>query len=211
VIALTLAELAQALGGSLLLPDGMGDDTVVSGSVETDSRLVTPGSVFFAMPGEETDGHLFAPAAVEAGAALVVAQRDLAVAVPQLIVPDGVAALAAMARLVVERVRSAGRLRIVAITGSNGKTTTKNLLKAVLDPEGPTVAPAGSFNNHVGAPISMLRVDESTQYLIVEMGASHEGEIARLVAIATPDIAVVLKVGLAHAGEFGGIDAIQRA
>ena len=111
----------------------------------------------------------------------------------------------------VERVRSAGGLRIVAITGSNGKTTTKNLLRAVLDAEGPTVAPPGSFNNHVGAPISMLRVDEGTEYLVVEMGASHEGEIARLVAIATPDIGVVLKVGLAHAGEFGGIEAIQRA
>ena len=169
------------------------------------------GSVFFALPGEETDGHLFAPAAAEAGAALIVAEREVAVDVPQLIVPDGVAALAAMARLVVERVRSAGRLRIVAITGSNGKTTTKNLLRSILEAEGPTVAPPGSFNNHVGAPISMLRVDEGTEYLVVEMGASHEGEIARLVAIATPDISVVLKVGLAHAGEFGGIEAIQRA
>jgi UDP-N-acetylmuramoyl-tripeptide--D-alanyl-D-alanine ligase len=211
VIAVTLAELAQALGGSLILPDGASGDAVVSGSVETDSRQVQPGSVFFALPGEETDGHLFAPAAVEAGAALVVAEREVAVGVPQLIVPDGVAALAATARLVVERVRSAGTLRIVAITGSNGKTTTKNLLKAVLDAEGPTIAPPGSFNNHVGAPISMLRVDEGTEFLVVEMGASHEGEIARLVAIATPDIAVVLKVGLAHAGEFGGIEAIQRA
>lgn len=211
MIALTLAELAQALGGTVLLPEGAADDLVVTGSVETDSRLVGPGSVFFALPGEETDGHLFAPAAVEAGAALVVAERAVEVAVPQLIVPDGVVALAAMARLVVGRVRSSGKLRIVAITGSNGKTTTKNLLRAVLEPEGPTVAPPGSFNNHVGAPISMLRVDESTEYLVVEMGASHEGEIARLVAIATPDISVVLKVGLAHAGEFGGVEAIQRA
>ncbi len=216
MIDLTLAELAQALGGTLLLPDGvrdgdMGVDTVVSGTVETDSRLVGPGSVFFALPGEETDGHLFASAAVDAGAALVVAERDVAVAVPQLIVPDGVAALADMARLVVQRVRHAGALRVIAITGSNGKTTTKNLLRAVLEAEGPTVAPPGSFNNHVGAPISMLRVDDGSEYLVVEMGASHEGEIARLVAIATPDIAVVLKVGLAHAGEFGGIEAIQRA
>jgi UDP-N-acetylmuramoyl-tripeptide--D-alanyl-D-alanine ligase len=208
VIALTLAELAQALGGSLVLPEGVRDDALVSGSVETDSRLVSEGSVFFALPGEETDGHLFAPAAVEAGAALVVAERTVDVDVPQLIVPEGVAALAAMARLVVDRVRSAGHLRVVAITGSNGKTTTKNLLRAVLEAEGPTVAPPGSFNNQVGAPVSMLRVDESTEYLVVEMGASHEGEIARLVSIVTPDIAVVLKVGLAHAGEFGGVEAI---
>jgi UDP-N-acetylmuramoyl-tripeptide--D-alanyl-D-alanine ligase len=211
VIALTLAELAQALGGTVLLPEGSDDGLVVSGSVETDSRLVRPGSVFFALPGEETDGHLFAPAAVEAGAALVVAEHPVEVSVPQLIVEDGVVALAAMARRVVGRVRAAGKLRIVAITGSNGKTTTKNLLRAVLEAEGPTVAPKGSFNNHVGAPISMLGVDEQTEYLVVEMGASHEGEIARLVAIATPDISVVLKVGLAHAGEFGGVEAIQRA
>ncbi len=216
MIALTLAELAQALGGTLIMPEGVqsddsGAELIVTGPVETDSRLVGPGAVFFALPGEETDGHLFAPAAVEAGAVLVIAERAVDVQAPQLIVADGVIALASMARLVVERVRAAGRLRIVAITGSNGKTTTKNLLRAVLAAEGPTVAPQGSFNNHVGAPISMLRVDDSTEYLVVEMGASHEGEIARLVAIATPDISVVLKVGLAHAGEFGGIDAIQRA
>jgi UDP-N-acetylmuramoyl-tripeptide--D-alanyl-D-alanine ligase len=207
VIALTLAEIADALGGRLLSGDPA---ATVAGSVETDSRLVTPGSVFFALPGETTDGALFAPAAVEAGAALVVAEHDLDVA-PLIVVEDGVAALAALARLVVARVRTLGRLRVVAITGSNGKTTTKNLLRAVLAPEGPTVAPEGSFNNHVGAPISMLRVDESTEYLVVEMGASHLGEIARLISIVTPDIGIVLKVGLAHAGEFGGIDAVQRA
>jgi UDP-N-acetylmuramoyl-tripeptide--D-alanyl-D-alanine ligase len=211
VIELTLAELAEALGATLLLPDGVADDVRVSGSVETDSRQVSAGSVFFALPGEEADGHLFAAAAVDAGAALVVAERAVEVDVPQLIVADGVSALAAMARLVVARVRSAGTLRVVAITGSNGKTTTKNLLRAVLEAEGPTVAPPGSFNNHVGAPISMLRVDEDTEFLVVEMGASHEGEISRLVSIVTPDIAVVLKVGLAHAGEFGGVEAIQRA
>ncbi|HEX7834008.1 MAG TPA: Mur ligase domain-containing protein, partial [Pseudolysinimonas sp.] len=124
MITLSIAELAKALGATVLLPDGTGDDTTVSGSVETDSRQVSAGSVFFALPGEQTDGHLFAPAAVEAGAALVVAEHAVEVGVPQLIVPDGVAALAAMARLVVGRVRSAGKLRMVAITGSNGKTTT---------------------------------------------------------------------------------------
>lgn len=208
MIALTLAEIADALGGRLVRGAA---EAVVSGSVETDSRLVGPGSVFFALPGETTDGALFASAATEAGAALVVAERELDADTALLVVDDGVAALAALARLVVARVRALGRLRVVAITGSNGKTTTKNLLRAVLEPEGPTVAPEGSFNNHVGAPISMLRVDESTEYLVVEMGASHVGEIARLVAIVTPDIGIVLKVGLAHAGEFGGIDAVQRA
>jgi UDP-N-acetylmuramoyl-tripeptide--D-alanyl-D-alanine ligase len=213
VIALTLAEIAEALGGRIVRGDR---SLVVDGSVETDSRLVTPGSVFFALPGATTDGALFAPSAVDAGAALVIAERELALPGTEgeaalIVVPDGVVALAALARLVVARVRARGGLKIVAITGSNGKTTTKNLLRAILSPEGPTVAPEGSFNNHVGAPISMLRVDESTEYLIVEMGASKVGEIARLVGIVTPDIGIVLKVGLAHAGEFGGIDAVQRA
>ncbi|TPX01075.1 UDP-N-acetylmuramoylalanyl-D-glutamate--2,6-diaminopimelate ligase, partial [Schumannella luteola] len=96
----------------------------------TDSRLVGPGSVFVALPGEVTDGHLFAPAAAEAGAALVICREDLGVPVPQLVVADGLDALAALAREVVARVHALGALRVVGITGSNGKTTTKNLLRA---------------------------------------------------------------------------------
>jgi UDP-N-acetylmuramoyl-tripeptide--D-alanyl-D-alanine ligase len=211
VIPLRLAELNEALGGSLVLPHRVTTDQLVSGSVQTNSTLVEKGSVFFALPGETTDGHLFAADAVARGAALVVAERPLEVAVPLLIVPNGVTALADLARLVVARVRADGPLRVIGITGSNGKTTTKNLLKAILEAEGPTVAPAASFNNHVGAPITMLQVDESTEFLISEMGASHAGEIARLVGIAMPDISVVLKVGLAHAGEFGGIETTQLA
>ena len=209
MISLSLAEIAQIVGGRLA--SGAEGDAVVDGSVQTDSRLVTPGSLFFALPGEVTDGALFAPAAVEAGAALVVAERELDLAAPLIVVADGVAALARLAAAVVERVRAAGPLRVIAITGSNGKTTTKNLLRAILETQAPTVAPQGSFNNHVGAPISMLGIDFNTRYLVVEMGASGAGEIARLVAIAQPDIGVVLKVGLAHVGEFGGIDAVQRA
>ena len=208
MIALTLAEIAEALGGRIVRGDPA---SRIDGSVETDSRLVSPGSLFFALPGENTDGALFAPAAVAAGAALVIAERELDADTSLIVVTDGVVALAALARTVVARVRALGRLKVVAITGSNGKTTTKNLLRAVLAAEGPTVAPEGSFNNHVGAPISMLRVDEATEYLVVEMGASHVGEIARLISIVTPDIGIVLKVGLAHAGEFGGIEAVQRA
>ena len=211
MIPLRLAELNEALGGELVLPRRVTADEFVSGSVQTNSTLVERGSVFFALPGEVTDGHLFAADAVERGAALVVAERPIELPIPVLIVPNGVTALADLARLVVARVRATGRLKLIGITGSNGKTTTKNLLRAILEAEGPTVAPAGSFNNQVGAPITMLQVDESTDYLISEMGASREGEIARLVGIAVPDISVVLKVGLAHAGEFGGIEATQRA
>ncbi|MBN9142178.1 MAG: UDP-N-acetylmuramoyl-tripeptide--D-alanyl-D-alanine ligase [Micrococcales bacterium] len=211
MIPLHLEELAKVLDGRLVLPPGARADAVVSGSVETDSRRVGAGSIFFALPGEQSDGHLFAPAAVDAGAALVVCREDLGLPVPQLVVADGYAALAALAHEVLERVRAGGRLRVVGVTGSNGKTTTKNLLRAILEQEGPTVAAEGSFNNHVGAPMTMLRIDEATRYLVLEMGAGGPGQIARLVEIAHPDIAVVLKVGLAHAGGFGGIDATEAA
>jgi UDP-N-acetylmuramoyl-tripeptide--D-alanyl-D-alanine ligase len=212
MITLTLAEIAAAVDGELVSGAA---DTTVDGSVETDSRLVSAGSVFFALLGEETDGHRFVPAAVDAGAALVVTERavDLpeGAATAQIVVADGYAALAALAHEVVARVRAAGALRVVGITGSNGKTSTKNMLRTILSRVGETVAPEGSFNNHVGAPISMLRITADTRFLVVEMGASGIGHIAKLVRIAEPDVGVVLKVGLAHAGEFGGIEATERA
>ncbi|WP_395821316.1 UDP-N-acetylmuramoyl-tripeptide--D-alanyl-D-alanine ligase [Curtobacterium flaccumfaciens] len=227
MIAMTLAEIATAVGGELIGGAQATDvaepgDLVVEGSVETDSRLVRPGSVFFALPGEVTDGRRFVPAAVDAGAALVITPERVDTTAPQIVVADGYEALAALAHEVVTRVRMStadrvdadGRpapLRVVGITGSNGKTSTKNMLRTILEQHGATVAPEGSFNNHVGAPISMLRVTYDTRFLVVEMGASGVGHIAKLVSIAEPDLGVVLKVGLAHAGEFGGIEATQRA
>jgi UDP-N-acetylmuramoyl-tripeptide--D-alanyl-D-alanine ligase len=223
MIAMSLAEIAAAVDGELVRGAA---ETIVDGSVETDSRLVGPGSVFFALLGEETDGHRFVPSAADAGAALVVTERAIDLpdgsATAQVVVADGYAALAALAHEVVARVRASsadrtdeqGRpaaLRVVGITGSNGKTSTKNMLRTILAGHGETVAPEGSFNNHVGAPISMLRVTHDTRYLVVEMGASGIGHIAKLVRVAEPDTGVVLKVGLAHAGEFGGIEATQRA
>ncbi len=211
MIALTFAEIAAIVGGRLDTRAERSAQQVVGGSVQTDSRLIEPGSLFFALPGEVTDGHRFVAQAAAAGAALAIVEHETDADLPQIIVPSGVDALAALAAAVVQRVRADGALTVIGVTGSNGKTTTKNLLRAILSAQGPTVAPEGSFNNHVGAPISMLRIDRDTRYLIVEMGASGEGEIARLAAIAKPDIGVVLKVGLAHAGEFGGIEATQRA
>ncbi|SDH43071.1 UDP-N-acetylmuramoyl-tripeptide--D-alanyl-D-alanine ligase [Leifsonia sp. 98AMF] len=212
MIALTLAEIAEATRGTLLL-DGthVSPETVVSGLSTTDSREVVPGSIFFAKPGDVTDGHLFAPQAVEAGAALVVVDHPLELPVPQLLVQDTVVALGDLATEVIARVRALGLLKTVGITGSNGKTTTKNLLRAVLEQVGPTIAPRASFNNEVGAPVTMLQVTEETQFLVAEMGASGIGEIARLVRMARPDVGVVLKVGLAHAGEFGGIEKTLQA
>ncbi len=206
MLRLRASEIATAVGGTL-----HGDDVIVTGSVETDSRLLTDGSVFFAMPGEETDGHRFIDAAIAAGAVLIVAERPLEQDVPHVVVPEGVVALGALAADVIARVRDAGELTVIGVTGSNGKTTTKNMLQAILEQHGPTVSPVKSFNNEVGAPMTMLRIDESTRYLVLEMGASVEGDIARLTAMAHPDLGVVLKVGLAHAGEFGGVEATTRA
>ncbi len=212
MIAMTLAEIAAATRGTLLL-DGTDatPETTVDGLSTTDSREVVPGTIFFAKPGEFTDGHLFAPQAVEAGAALVVVDHPLDLAVPQLLVDDTVVALGDLATEVIARVRALGLLKIVGITGSNGKTTTKNLLRAVLERVGPTIAPRASFNNEVGAPVTMLQVTEHTQFLVAEMGASGIGHITRLVRMARPDVGVVLKVGLAHAGEFGGIEKTLQA
>ncbi len=124
----------------------------MAGTVTTDSREITRGDVFFAKRGEFDDGHRFAPTAAEQGAALLVVEHALELAVPQIVVADTVDALGALATEVVARVRAAGDLRIVGVTGSNGKTTTKNLLRAVLERVGPTVAARASFNNEVGAP-----------------------------------------------------------
>lgn len=211
MIELTLAEAAAAMQGRLVPgTGGAGPDTVVGGVSQTDSREVQPGQIFFARRGEETDGHLFASTAVDAGAALLVVEREVDDRVPQIIVAEATEALGALATEVVRRVREAGRLTIVGITGSNGKTTTKNLVAAMAGRVGETVASEKSFNNEVGGPLTMLRVQSTTDTLVAEMGASAEGEIARLTAMAPPHIGVVLTVGLAHAGEFGGIETTFR-
>jgi UDP-N-acetylmuramoyl-tripeptide--D-alanyl-D-alanine ligase len=215
MIAMTLREIAAAVSGAIV--DAPADeDATISGLSRTDSREVEDGDIFFAKPGEVTDGHVFAPQAVARGAAVLIVDHQLDATsfehpVPQIVVDDVVVALGALATEVIARARSHGNLRIVGVTGSNGKTTTKNLLRAILSPIGQTVAARESFNNEVGAPVTMLEVDEKTDYLVAEMGASRQGEIARLVAMARPDIGIVLKVGLAHAGEFGGIEATLRA
>jgi UDP-N-acetylmuramoyl-tripeptide--D-alanyl-D-alanine ligase len=214
MIALSLTDIAAAISGTLhpATADGaLRADSLVSGSVHTDSREVTAGDIFVAKPGEETDGHLFAPAAVANGAVLLIVERLLDEPVAQILVADSVVALGDLATHVITTVRAAGRLTVVGVTGSNGKTTTKNLLRAILERVGPTIAAKASFNNEVGAPLTMLGVTEETRFLVAEMGASAEGEIARLVRMARPDIGIVLKVGLAHAGGFGGIDATVRA
>lgn len=211
MIQLTLQEIAEAIDGRFVAGDsGATPATVVDGESQTDSREVTEGNIFFARRGEDTDGHLFAAKAVDAGAALLVVEREVDSRVPQIVVNEATEALGALATAVVRRVRGTGGLTIVGITGSNGKTTTKNLVESMAERVGTTVASAKSFNNEVGGPLTMLRVEADTRTLVAEMGASAEGEIARLTAMAPPHIGVVLSVGLAHAGEFGGIETTFR-
>lgn len=210
MIELSIAEIATAVGGELA-PATNGERRLSPVAVQTDSRLSTAGSIFFALRGEETDGHLFADSAVANGATLVIAERALDLDVAQIVVGNGIHALQALARAVVARVREGGHLKVVAVTGSNGKTTTKNMLRSILEREGETVAPHGSFNNDVGAPITMLGVTDESKFLVVEMGADGVGDITRLQSIVMPDVGIVLMVGLAHIGKFGDAAVTARA
>lgn len=211
MIALSLAEIAAVLGGDLRLAGSATADTVIDGVVDTDSRTMAPGSVFVAKPGAETDGHRFVGSALAAGAALAIVEHPVDEEITQIVVPDVIVALADLAREVVARVRAAGDLKIVGITGSNGKTTTKNFLARILSDEGETIAPINSYNNEVGAPVTMLRITYGTRFLVSEFGADGPGSIARLAGLVEPDVAVVLMVGMAHAGGFGGIEATAKA
>ncbi|WP_227486720.1 UDP-N-acetylmuramoyl-tripeptide--D-alanyl-D-alanine ligase [Nocardioides malaquae] len=212
-----LSEVAAVVGGTLDRgagesgPDpepGSADpgDIVVSGAASVDSRQVPAGGLFVAIEGEHVDGHDYARAALEAGAVAVLASRPCGV--PAVLVPDPVAALGLLARHVVDHLPAT---TVLALTGSQGKTGTKDYLAALLAPEGGTVATAGNFNNELGVPLTVLRADESTRFLVVEMGARGVGHIAHLCSVAPPRVAAVLNVGTAHVGEFGGRDRIAVA
>ncbi len=202
MIPLSLAQIAQITGGELA-----GDaTTLVTGEVVIDSRRAGPGGLFAAVAGERADGHDFAADAIAAGAVAVLATRP--VRVPSVLVAEVEAALAALARYVIDLLPAA---RIAGITGSSGKTSTKDLAAQLAERLGPTIAPAGSFNNELGLPLTVLRADPSTRYLVLEFSARGLGHIAQLCRIAPPRYCVVLNVGRAHAGEFGGLDRVAQA
>ncbi|HSV64329.1 MAG TPA: UDP-N-acetylmuramoyl-tripeptide--D-alanyl-D-alanine ligase [Mycobacteriales bacterium] len=204
MIPITLAELAGLVGG---VPHDLPDGSVpVTGGVRLDSRVAGPGDLFVALPGARVDGHDFAVAAVRAGAAGVLASRP--VGVPAVVVPDVVAALGELARAVLARLPG---LTVVGVTGSSGKTSTKDLLAALLARLGPTVAPPGSFNNELGHPYTVLSAIPETRFLVLETSARGVGQIAALCRIAPPRVGVVLNVGSAHLGEFGSREVIARA
>lgn len=200
MIPTSLADLARAAGAQARrCRDGL----IVTGDVVHDSRSVRPGDLFVAIRGDSHDGHDFTARALTAGAvAVLVDSSDVADQLdgPALVVPDTVAALGAIAAHTLRRLPG---LQVVAVTGSSGKTTTKDLMASVLTEFGETVAARGSFNNDVGLPMTALAVTESTRYRVLEMGARARGDIARLCEIANPDVGVVLNVGSAHEGQFG--------
>jgi UDP-N-acetylmuramoyl-tripeptide--D-alanyl-D-alanine ligase len=223
MIPLTLAEVAEAVGGRLHRASG---SEVVTGTVEFDSRRIGPGGLFVAVPGERVDGHSFAAQAVEQGAVAVLAARE--VDAPAVIVAplsdsrsrsvaltgdtDGsgaavLAGLGKLAREVVDRLTVDG-LTVVGVTGSSGKTSTKDLIAQVLEPLGATIAPPGSFNNELGHPWTALRADHDTRHLVLELSARGPGHIRALCETAPPRIGVVLNVGTAHLGEFGSREGI---
>ena len=198
MIPLQASEIAEIVGGTL-----HGQDLLVTEPPVLNSADAVPGSLFLALKGENVDGHDFATDAFSHGA--VVALVTKAISGNYIHVDDVTRALGALAHYVRKELKD---LSVVGITGSQGKTTTKELLASVLSQVAETVAPSGNYNNDLGAPISLLRCTEKTKFCIVEMGARHLGDIAKLVAIAEPDIGVVLKVGTAHLGEFGSVEKI---
>ncbi|WP_326599500.1 UDP-N-acetylmuramoyl-tripeptide--D-alanyl-D-alanine ligase [Streptomyces sp. NBC_01803] len=203
MIPLSVAELITVVRGE---PHDIPEPPPrVTGPVVIDSRLTEPGSLFAALPGEHVDGHDFAVSAVAAGAAAVLATRP--VGVPAVVVDDVTDALGALARHTVGGLGTT----VVALTGSAGKTSTKDLIAQLLERTGETVWTPGSFNNEIGLPLTALRAVESTRFLVLEMGARGIGHIRYLTSLTPPRIGLVLNVGTAHIGEFGGREAIATA
>ncbi|WP_329262801.1 UDP-N-acetylmuramoyl-tripeptide--D-alanyl-D-alanine ligase [Streptomyces pseudovenezuelae] len=203
MIALSLAEIASVVGGQTHdIPD---PSAQVHGPVVIDSRQVKDGSLFAAFVGERVDGHDYADQAVRAGAVAVLAQRP--VGVPSIVVDDVQTALGALARHVVRRLGAT----LVALTGSAGKTSTKDLIAQVLRRKAPTVFTPGSLNNEIGLPLTALTATEETKFLVLEMGARGIGHISYLTDLTPPKIGLVLNVGSAHIGEFGGREQIAQA
>ena len=198
---LTLARLAACGEGRLLGEDRSFD------SISTDSRSLPPGALFAALRGERFDGHEFAGAAAERGASGLLVERVLPVALPQIVVSDTLRALTACARA--QRRRFSGA--VIAVTGSNGKTTTKEMIGAILSRGGPCLVTKGNLNNHIGVPLTLLGLRDEHRYAVIEMGANHQGEIAHLASIAEPVVGLVTNAAAAHLEGFGSLEGVAAA
>ncbi|MGL5290074.1 MAG: UDP-N-acetylmuramoyl-tripeptide--D-alanyl-D-alanine ligase, partial [Aeromonas sp.] len=201
MMPLKLAELAQALDARLIGKDEQ--ITVVS----TDTRTLGAGALFVALRGENFDAHDFCEQAVKAGASALLVERELPLAIAQLVVTDSLKALGRLGKLVRERINP----KVLAITGSCGKTTVKEMATAILRHEGDVLATAGNFNNEVGVPLTLLRLEPQHQFAVLELGANHPGEIAWTTSLAQPDAAIINNVAAAHLEGFGSLEGVFHA
>ncbi|MDO8828192.1 UDP-N-acetylmuramoyl-tripeptide--D-alanyl-D-alanine ligase [Methylophaga sp.] len=196
-----LAEIAELLNAEL-----HGKDAVMTGS-KIDSRQIESGDLFIALTGANSDGHEFIEQALQAGACGALVNRYIASELPQIVVDNVTRAYGQIARLW----RQKSRAKVVAVTGSNGKTTLKEMIASILSQAGNVLATKGNLNNELGVPLTLTRLDDSYDFAVIEMGANHAGEIANLVAMAEPDVAAINNVGEAHLEGFGSLQGVAEA
>ncbi len=204
MIAMTVSTVTDLVSGTL---DRVDPEVVISGEVVIDSREAAEGGLFVAIPGDRVDGHDFSEAAIRNGAVAVLAQHP--VDAPAILVDDTVKAMGMLSKAVLAG--AARRVTVVGLTGSAGKTSTKDLLAQVLENFGPTISPVGSFNNEIGLPLTALRITPETRFLVLEMGARGKGHISYLASLTPPQVGLVLNIGTAHMGEFGGREQTAQA
>lgn len=200
MIAHTLADVARVTGGRLVGANCAFD------SVSTDTRTLPPGALFVALKGPSFDAHDFAEQARKQGAVGALVERELSSPMPQVVVVDALRALSEFARAW----RESFAIPVVGVTGSNGKTTTKEIIGAILSLRGPCLVTQGNLNNHIGVPLMLMRLHAAHRAAVIEMGANHEGEIAALAALARPTVGVITNAGAAHLEGFGDLDGVAR-
>jgi len=198
---MALSEISDVVNGKLL-----GDDLTVRG-VSTDTRQIEKENVFVALTGPNFDGHDFVASAMKAGATAVIVHQKLDVTCPQIVVDDTRIALGKMARAW----RKKFALPVIAVTGSNGKTTVKEMLTAILSAEHSVLSTQGNLNNDIGVPLTLFRLGKQHQYAVIEMGANHPGEISYLTHIGCPDVAIITNAGPAHLEGFGDLEGVAKA
>ncbi len=197
----TLSQFSAACGGRLEGADGEFADVII------DSRKVRAGDLFLALPGENTDGHEFLGAAAAAGAVGALVSRKINVPLPQVLVSDVARALSRAGAAW----REAFRGPVLGVAGSNGKTTTKEMLGSILAQRGECLATRGNLNNHLGVPLTLLRLNDGFQSAVIEMGANRSGEIAELVRLARPDVGLITNAGAEHLEGFGSLEGVAQA
>jgi UDP-N-acetylmuramoyl-tripeptide--D-alanyl-D-alanine ligase len=201
MIELKLTDIAAIVDGQLV-----GEDMCIT-DVTTDTRAIEPGALFIALVGERFDAHDFAEQAAEKGAAALIVERELDVAIAQVVVADSKQALGKLGAEVHKRCQT----KTIAITGSCGKTTVKEMIASILLTKGQVLYPAGNFNNDIGVPLTLLRSTPQDDFAVIELGANHIGEIAYTTALVQPDVALVNNVAEAHLEGFGSLDGVKQA